>query len=92
MTTKIMSQEEVKDLEYVLDDYLELKAGLHSSQGKPLKQFLFTQSLDGGHLSSVEGLLLANHLVVFDSGDPAAVEHLLFVSPGEGSLRVRSLK
>lgn len=87
-----MPQEEVEVLEYVLEDFLELKASLHPSQAKPLKEFLFSQSLDGRDLSAVEGFLLANHLVVIDPRDPAAVEHLVFLSPGDGGIRVRSLK
>ena len=79
-------------LTYVLEDFLEVKASLDAKKTRALKQFLFSRPLNGHQVSSVEGFLLANHLVVVNEGDPGAVEHLVFLSPRNGRIRINCLK
>ena len=84
--------EEFKALEYVLADFLELKAGLGSKETRPFKEFLFKLPLNGRRVSGIEGFLVAEHLVVFEKRNPEKVKHLIFLSPEDGTFRVRPLQ
>ena len=84
-------REELKDLEYALQDFLEVKASLDRRKAGPLKEFLFSQGRDGMALSAVEGLHLARQLVLIKEGDPHALRHLIFVTPYDGKFKVRQL-
>ncbi len=82
---------DLRTLEYVLDDFLELKVRLDTKKTAAVKQFLLSQPWNGHPLSSVEGFLLDKHLVVFHEGDPRAVNRLIFLNPGDGRIRVKSV-
>ena len=83
---------ELKTLEYVLHDFLELKASLHPKKTKPLKEFLFSQKLDGLQVSTVEGFLLAQNLVLIEQPvTPPAIQNVVFLSPKDGRIRVKHL-
>ena len=91
METKNLFQNQNKDLEtleYVLEDFLEIKTSLAGERMAALKQFLFSQPLNGHQVLSVEGFLLANQLVVVNEGNPHGIEHLVFLSPESGRIRV----
>lgn len=77
--------------EYAIEDYLELKACLDKRRTKSLKQFLFSQEPEGFSLSAVEGFLVAGHLVLIQPGDPDCVDNLVFLSPNDGTIRVKTL-
>jgi len=91
MEAKDFQTGELETLEYVLEDFLEMKASLNQEKTAALKQFLFSHPVNGHAVSSVEGVVLANHLVVIDEGDPGAIDHLIFLNPGDGRIRVKPL-
>ena len=92
MTTRVAHRaEDLKILEYVLDDFLELKASLNTNQTQLLKEFLFSRRRDGLHIFPVEGFLWAKSLVVFESRSPDEVEHLIFLNPQDGKIQVKHL-
>lgn len=80
-----------REFEYVLEDYLEVKADLERHQTKPLKEFLLSQRRQGFVLSGVEGFCLHPQLVLIGSKNPASFEHLVFLNPHSGMIRVRRL-
>lgn len=84
--------ENLKALEYVIEDFLELKAYLDPGRVQPLKDFLFAQSLEGQILINVEGFHLARQLVLIDSGDPQLLDHMVFLNPEDGQIRVKRLR
>ena len=87
----IADSDDAKMLEYVLDDFLELRASLNASQAKRLKEFLLPQRLAGMSLSTIAGFILANHLVILNSTDWQTIERLVWVEPGAGRIRVKNL-
>lgn len=80
-----------ESFEYVLEDYLELKACLHTGKAKPIKTFLFSQKGKGWILSPVEGFSLDRHLVLFRQGDPDSFKHLVFLNPTDGRIQVKQI-
>ena len=92
VTASLAQSEAFKTLEYVLADFLEVKAGLGQKETRPFKEFLFTLPLDGRHVSPVEGFLVGEHLVVLEKKNPRKVKHLIFLSPEDGTFRVRPLQ
>lgn len=79
------------DFEYVLQDFLELKACLGGKKTAPIKKFLFSQEPRNWSLSPVEGFCLDGHLILFQSGDPNSFKHLVFLHPDRGEIRVKML-
>lgn len=84
-------REKFRDLEYTLQDFLEVKAALNEKRAKPLKEFLFSQRLDVLTLSAVEGFHLSHQLVLIHKGDPSAFRYLIFVTPSNGRFRIKQL-
>lgn len=78
-------------LEYVLEDFLELKTSLDTGRTKSLKEFLFSRSVGDGHIASLEGFLLAQSLVVFGETNLDVVEHLVFLNPEDGQIQIKRL-
>lgn len=83
--------EDLEVLEYVLQDFLELKADLDTSRTRPFKRFLFSLPLNGCLVKPIEGFILADHLVVLDERSPEAIGRLIFLSPGKGTFQVKHL-
>ena len=77
--------------QYVLQDFLELKASLNGKKASPIKKFLFSQEPHDWHLSPVEGFCLDGQLILFQSGDPKSFKHLVFLNPDRGEIRVKNL-
>ena len=86
-----MGNQNHQPFEYVLEDYLELKACLRTSKTKPIKTFLFSQKRGGWILSPVEGFSLDRHLVLFRQGDPNSFKHLVFLNPTDGRIQVKQI-
>lgn len=92
MTTKdVHPRKNLSIFEYVLEDFLEVKASLDGDKMRPIKKFLFSQRFEGRVLSSVEGFSLSRQLVLIDRGDPHFFRHLVFLNPQNGWIRVRPL-
>lgn len=83
---------DLETLEYVLDDFLELKVCLDAGKTEAVKQLLFSQPLNGHQVSSIEGFLLGHQLVVFHKGDPGTLNQLIFLRPEDGKMRVKRLQ
>ena len=92
MTVKPCAERKsLRTLEYVLHDFLEVKASLDPEKAKPLKKFLFSQSLDGETLSTLEGFSLAKQLVLFEQSDPESFQNLIFLNPEDGAIQIKRL-
>ena len=78
-------------LEYVLEDFLELKASLTQPQMDPLKEFLFSRQRDGLALEEAEGFRLAEYLVLIEAEDPTRLEHLILLNPASGEICVKRI-
>lgn len=83
--------EMVKALEYVLDDYLEIKARLNVQKARPLKKFLFSLRARGSSIESFEGFCWNEQIVLLRGGDPQLFKHLVFLNPGDGRIQVKGL-
>lgn len=84
-------EKERKVVEYAIEDYLEVKASLVREKTGPLKEFLFSRSLKDWEVSTVEGFHLDQQLVLIRETDPETLEHLVFLNPEDGSIRVKKL-
>ena len=80
-----------KSLEYVLEDFLELKASLSTRRTAEIKNFLCSERAGGVVLALVEGLRLGKHLVVVEAHNSKGVEDVIFVKPGNGQIQIRRL-
>jgi hypothetical protein len=80
-----------KPWEYVLEDFLELKASLSTRRTTEIKNFLFSEKAGGVILALVEGLRLGKHLVVVEAHNSTCVEDIIFVKPGNGQIQIRRL-
>lgn len=78
-------------LDYVLQDFLEVKTGLGVKGTEAFKKFVFSLPLDGCVVASVEGFLLSDYLVVLDRRNPSTIDRLIFLNPENGSFRVKQL-
>ena len=78
-------------LEYVLQDFLELKASLNKEKARSIQDFLFTQELDSEEFSSVEGFHVGRQLVLIEPTNPYSFKHLVSLNPTNGSIQVRPL-
>lgn len=85
------NQNQRREFEYILEDFLEVKAALGRHKTQPLKQFLLSQRRKDFVLSGVEGFCLHPQLVLIGSKNPASFEHLVFLNPHTGTIRVRRL-
>ncbi len=92
MTTKNGNPtEDAKMLQYVLEDFLELKTSLVPQKAKSLKNFLLSQDLAALQLLPAEGFLLDTSLVVFGKTNPQSITHLVFVDPQTGKVQIKRL-
>ena len=82
---------DLKAFEYVLEDFLEVKAAFTSQMMGPLKAFLLSKGFGNFILSTIEGFCLDEQLVLIRQGDPRSFEHLVFLNPENGRIRVRPL-
>jgi len=78
-------------LKYVLEDFLDLEAGLNGEKTRRVKELLLSQRLGDYDIWPLEGFFLDNHLVVIEQRDPDSLEQLVFVDPRDGSIRIRPL-
>ena len=78
-------------LEYVVEDFLEVKGSLREDRSFALRNFLSSQRIKGSYLTAVEGFYLEGHLILLDQVDPGSFRHLICVTPGDGRIRVRRL-
>lgn len=78
--------------EYILEDFLEIKACLEAEKTKPIKDFLSSQGTSGFSLKAVEGFALGPQLVLIREDNPQSFRHLVFLHPEHGRIRVRSLR
>lgn len=83
--------EDVEVLDYVLQDFLELKADLDTNRTRPFKKFLFSLPLNGCLVKPIEGFILADYLVVLAKRNPEAIGRLIFLNPGNGNFQVKHL-
>jgi hypothetical protein len=92
MASKIpRRRRDLKMLEYVIEDFLDLKARLDAKRAKPLKKFLLSRRLQPGSLSSIEGFHLARQLVLIVPRRPHSFEHLVFLNPVNGAIQVKRI-
>lgn len=92
MGTKSPTRERNRQLlEYVLEDFLELKAPPLQEKTKALKDLLFSHSAGSGELSLAEGFFFSKHLVVIEPCSSVPVTRVVFVRSGDGHLRLREL-
>ena len=80
-----------KNFEYILEDFLEVKASVAPHRTKPLKKFLYAQGVKG-ELFVVEGFVLQDQIVLINPNLPASFEHLVFLNPKSGAIWVRKLR
>lgn len=78
-------------LEYVLDDFLELKTSLTGELTKPIKEFLLSQCPPQTDISTLEGFRLASQLVLIDPTCRALFDHLILLNPLDGKIHVHRL-
>lgn len=92
MSTRTLQKRKTNEsLEYVLEDYLEVKASLSPGQSVPLKKFLLAEPPQGSSVLGLEGFRLDEQLVLIDHCDPHQFKNLVFLTPGDGKIRVRAL-
>lgn len=77
--------------DYVLEDFLELKASIGANKVGTLRTFL--ESKKGSELSivPVEGFAVNRQLVLLRKGSPQSFENLVFLNPKSGWIRVKPL-
>lgn len=94
MKLKARSQKEEGDFEsfgYVLEDFLEVKAGACPKKAKSLKTYLLSRGEKDLTLSAVEGFRLNGHLVVIEKERADAPHRLVFFNPDKGSFRIKEI-
>ena len=81
-----------KVVEYVIEDFLELRGCLDTKEMKQAKSVLLSQKACGDNVTSVEGFHLGRQLVLIVRRAPTYFEHLICVCPKEGKIRIRKLR
>lgn len=81
----------VRFFEYVLDDFLELKAGMDPRRTKLLKAYLLSQGRKNLALRSVEGFRLNGHLVLIEREECHRLKRVVFFNPDKGSFRIKEI-
>ena len=76
---------------YVLNDFLELRAGTDPKKVKSLKTYLLSLGEKDLTLSPVEGFRLNSHLVLIEKEIVHTPHHLVFFNPDRGSFRIREI-
>lgn len=80
-----------KAFEYILHDYLELKAALSAKQAKNIRNFLTSNGCIGSSLIHIEGFSVNQQLVLLKSDDPQSIKNLVYLNPANGLMQFRSL-
>ena len=91
MSTSMSKYESRKFFEYVLRDFLEIKAALNVEQTVSIKSFLASKGCLGSSLLPLEGFCVNQQLVLLRSGDPRSIKHLVYVNPSNGLIRIKPL-
>ena len=81
-----------KVVEYVIEDFLEMRGCLDTKEMKQVKSILLSQHARGDSVTSVEGFHLGKQLVLIVRRAPAYFEHLICVCPKKGKIRIRNLR
>jgi len=80
-----------RSFEYVLEDYLELKAEVGPRKAGPLKAYLLSRGEQNLTLRPVEGFRFNGHLVLIEKKNTRRLTRLVLFDPEKGSLRVRNI-
>lgn len=84
-------EEDRRSFEYVLEDYLELKAEAGPQKARSLKAYLLSRGERNLTLRPVEGFRFNGHLVVIEKGSARKVTRLVLFDPEKGSIRVKEI-
>jgi hypothetical protein len=76
---------------YVLNDFLELRAGADPKKARSLKTYLLSLGEEDLTLSPVEGFRLNGHLVLIEKEKIHTPHHLVFFNPDKGSFRIKEI-
>lgn len=92
MTTRSKSSKrDFESFEYVLNDFLELEAGVDPRRAEPLRSYLFSEGEGNFTLSPIEGFRLNGYLILIDKDSPGDPRRLIFFNPDKGSFRVKEI-
>ena len=91
MNTNSQQSKQRKTLEYIVEDFLEMKGCVNEERSSALRHYLLSQQRGVCHVTSVEGFYWGRHLVLLDKIDPRYFDHLICVTPGNGRIQVRVL-
>ena len=80
-----------RSFEYVLEDYLELKAEVGPRKAGPLKAHFLSRGEQNLTLRPVEGFRFNGHLVLIEKKSTRRLTRLVLFDPQKGSLRVRDI-
>ena len=90
MTTQCKSSKKgFESFEYVLNDFLEIKAEVNPKRAEALKNYLLSMKERNLSLSPVEGFRLNGHLIVIEKRTLPA--KLVFFNPDKGSIRIKQI-
>ena len=78
-------------LDYVVGDFLEIKASLGEKESGGLKNYLFSRTIENNRIVAVEGFYLGGNLVLLEKMDPRDFCRLICVAPGNGKIQARDL-
>ncbi len=78
-------------LDYVVGDFLSIKASLGEEESSVLKSYLFSRMVGNNRIVAVEGFYLGRNLVLLEKINPWDFCHLICVTPGNGKIQAREL-
>ncbi|MBI4115403.1 MAG: hypothetical protein HY447_02385 [Candidatus Omnitrophica bacterium] len=78
-------------LDYVIQDFLELKASLEGDKVRQIKEFLLSQDTDHAVVTPIEGFQLARQLVLVVQGSQRALKRLILVGSEDGKVEIKNL-
>lgn len=78
-------------VEYALEDFLEIKANLVRAKSGPLKKYLFRGKESRAELEVIDGLRLADNLILVQKESAPKLGAVVFLNPNSGSIRVQKV-
>lgn len=88
---KNRKEESFDSFEYVLNDFLEIKAEINPKRAEALKNYLLSMKDRNLSLSLVEGFRLNGHLVLIEKENASTLERLVFFNPDKGLIQIKQI-
>ena len=85
------NDESFDSFEYVLNDFLEIKAQTDPRKAEALRNYLLSMKERNLSLTPVEGFRLNGHLVLIEKENAGTLNRLVFFNPDKGSIRIKQI-